>query len=145
MEIVLKPRYFWQIKTSLNFLVVPCVKPKALWLDSKIVFPVHISHALRSGWQLHWLCGEERIPARTSGLRIQFFCASSPAACLTGLRPALAWNTGSSPWSSLHRCCWPHLSRSYMTAKYRPHAERGLPWRQIILKRKRHKNVSNSV
>lgn len=126
-ETTWKTRHFGLIKTRRNF-GVSCVKPKASWLDPNSVCPVHISHALISGWQLHWLCGEERIPARTSDLRIQFFCASSHAACPTGLRPAPAWNTESSPWSYLHRCCWPHSSRSCMPANYRPHAEPGSPW-----------------
>lgn len=59
------------------------------WFDSKRISIESSlsSHALRWGWQLHWLCEEERIPARTSGLQTPSSSASCPAACPPDLRP----------------------------------------------------------
>lgn len=91
---------------------------------------------VRSGWQLHLLCAEERIPVRTSGRLILFFCAFYLGADPRGLRPAPAWSTGSSPWSSPRRCCWLRSSRSCPPAKCRPHAGPGSPWWRIVLKQK---------
>lgn len=100
--------------------------------------PPLLRRTLRWGWRLRWLYEEERIPARTNDLQIQFSCAFCLVTCLSGLRPALEWNTGSSPWNFLRCCCWSHWNQPYLTANCCPHSELGSPWWQLTLRTETH-------